>query len=41
MPQVLVRLRPAHPHERDVGNVAKLDEQTIKLRKENQVGDAG
>ncbi len=36
-----MRLRPAHPHERDVGNVAKLDEQTIMLREENQVGDVG
>lgn len=35
--QVLVRLRPAHPHERNVGNVAPLDEQNIRLRKENQV----
>ncbi len=35
--QVLVRLRPAQGLERDVGNVARLDKHTIRLRKECQV----
>ena len=31
-----MRIRPANDGERDVGNVARLDEQTCRLRKEAQ-----
>lgn len=35
--QVLVRLRAAQGAERDIANVTRLDEHTIRLRKEHQV----
>lgn len=35
--QVLVRLRQAQGAERDIGNVVRLNEHVVRLRKENQV----